>query len=47
MRKKEYKEGYFKCIMECYFKSFFNKILSLVNIYASKKEGSKANETRI
>ncbi len=47
MRKKEYKEGYFKCTTEIVFKSFFNKLLSLVNIYASKKKGSKANETRL
>lgn len=47
MRKKEYKTGYFKCIIECSFKSLFHKILSIVNIYASKKEGSKANETSL
>lgn len=46
MHKKESKQGYFKCVMECHFKSLFAKLLSLVNIYASKKEGSKANETR-
>lgn len=47
MHNNKYKEGYFKCTIEIVFKSFFNKLLSLVNIYASKKKGSEANETRL